>query len=298
MLNLPTIRQLQYLLAVKNAGSFHKAAEQCNVSQSTLSAGIQELERILEYPVLNRTTRSVRLTPLGEDLVRESDEILARLKALTQKARSLQSPFSMPVRMGVIPTIAPYLLPKIVPPLQNAFPDLDLHITEAQSAELVNDLHNDNLDVLLMAFPYDMKGVQIKIIREEPFYVAAPAGYFKNRKTLKLSDLEGEKLLLLEDGHCLRDHALSACNLQPESARKTFRAASLPTLIQMTAQGYGLTLLPEMVVHQGFLPETVDILPFAKPVPTRQIGLAWPDKTLLSEEIDLISRKIQSTLKD
>ena len=276
MSNPPTFRQLQYLAAVAEYGQFHAAAAACHVSQPTLSVGIMEMEKLLGLPVLDRSNRRrVVLTPFGEEVLSLGRDILQKTEKILARARSLTRPFSGPFRLGVIPTVAPYLLPVILGPLQKKFPDLEFEITEDLSAAIVDKVKDGTLDMALMAFPYDIDGMTHRVLCEEPFYAAMPRDLFPGRKALKTEDLKGHRLLLLEDGHCLRDHALSACGLQPPQERKTFSAASLATLIQLVRQGQGITLLPEMAVKEGYLPKDLKVLPFSGPVPTRQIGLAW-----------------------
>ena len=287
---LPTLRQLQYLIALADQGSFQKAAADCHVTQSTLSGGLKDMEDILQAPVIDRTSRrSVRFTPLGDEVVREARQLIARMENLAYRARAQNEPLSWPLRLGVIPTIAPYLLPACLKPLQDALPALELHLHEAQTAVLLEKVNDGSLDFGLIAFPYDIDGLQTRILYEEEFWCAAPPGHFTDRKTLTLEDLHDERLLLLEDGHCVRDHALEACKLRPIRETKSLSAASLSTLIQMVHQGYGITLLPEMVVQSNLLPEGLTLRRFSKGAPTRQIGFVWKHENMRGTDIALVT---------
>lgn len=270
----PTLKQLDYLIALKHEGSFSKAAEFCHVTQSTLSAGIKELETILGQILVDRTTRELTLTPIGEDIYHHARKITLATDQLVAQARRNEDPLSGVLRLGVIPTIAPYMLPRILPALQKQYPDLDIQLFEDLTERLTDQLLRRKLDLLLMAFPFDADGIEHHIMFEEPFVIAAPQGAFI-QNSVPLDFLSDKSVLLLEDGHCLRDQAIKACKLQKTPQKKTFSATSLPTLIQMVAHGYGMTLLPEMATHKDSLPAYIDILHFQNPPPTRQIGLAW-----------------------
>jgi LysR family hydrogen peroxide-inducible transcriptional activator len=278
----PTLRQLEYLIALEDTGSFSRAAEKCLVTQSTLSAGIKELETILGQKVIERG-RKASLTPFGQQTSDQARKIFTDVDSILARSKSLCLPLSGPLRLGVIPTIAPYLLPRILPGLQKQFPTLELQLHEDLTERLLEQLHQGRLDVILMAFPYDTPGLSQKILFSEDFVVACPKGH-KHPKAYKTEDLAGEKLLLLEDGHCLRDHALSACKIRLPRQRKTFSATSLPTLIQMVASGYGITLLPEMAGKKGALPSNLELIPFKNPKPSREIGLAWPKNSPLAQD--------------
>jgi len=298
MENLPTLRQLQYLQALAEQRNFHAAAESCNVTQSTLSGGLRDMEDILRAPVIDRTKkRIVRFTPLGEELVEKSKGILAQMEDITYRARRTNAPLSWPLRMGIIPTIAPYVLPKILKPLQEKLPALELYVHELRSHQIVEKLHDGTLDFALMAFPYDTKGLAEQIVLEEEFYCAAPPDYFSKGATLHLKDLRAEKLLLLEDGHCMRDHALDACRLEAVKEMKTLSAASLSTLIQLVNTGYGITLLPAMVANDNpMLPANLDLHRFSAPAPSRKIGFAWKKKGLRTGDIKLVTDELQALL--
>jgi LysR family hydrogen peroxide-inducible transcriptional activator len=272
---LPSLKQLQYLTALADYASFSEAAAACNVTQSTLSAGIATLETLLGQKLADRSQRRIALTPFGEETVERARALVAGAGDLVTRARSLSAPLTGPLRVGIIPTIAPYLLPRILPALQKKFPALELQWREDLSHRLVEMLRLGQLDLILMAFPFDTPGMEQMTLFDEPFVLACPKNHWHGPRPLKSAALEGEKLLLLEEGHCLRDHALAACKLQPRRERQAFNATSLATLVQMVGQGYGLTLLPAMAAHKDSLPDTVEIIPFRAPAPSRTIGLAW-----------------------
>lgn len=294
---LPTIRQMQYLLMLHKAMNFRRAAELCHITQPTLSAAIKEMESLLGLPVLDRSRKKrVVFTPFGLEVVETAQKIMPQLDQLTDKAKHMAQPLSGPMRLGLIPTIAPYLLPDILPDLQKTFENIEFQIIEDMSANLIKRLHAGEIDIAIMAFPYETKDLNQLTFFEEPFYCAAKKGFFEKDKKLTLQDLDSQKLLLLEDGHCLRDHALSACKLQDVQDKKTLSATSLLTLIQMVAQGYGITLLPEMVLNQGVIPKNTSLHAFKKPVPSRKIGVAWRQKDPQETDIITIITKMKSIL--
>lgn len=270
----PTIRQLEYLLAVKREGSFLAASQSCNVTQSTLSAGIKELESILGQTLVLRARGNVHLTDLGEEITGLASTALTYIDGIVSTAKFMQDPLSGRLRLGVIPTIAPYFLPRLLPFLHAEFPDLQLELHEDLSERLVDQLHKRQIDAAIMALPYDTGRLETHTLFKEPFYLAAHTLH-DPEKQIHINDLSKYDLLLLEDGHCLRDHAMSACHLPAPTRRKSFSATSLATLIQMVGHGYGATLLPEMVVKHGALPKTVAVTGFTAPIPTRDIGIAW-----------------------
>lgn len=296
MQNLPTLRQMQYLVALDDHKSFQKAAQNCAVTQSTLSGGIKDMEDILRSPVIDRTDRRrVKFTPLGEEILAQARAMIAQMESLTAKAKGNTDSFAWPIRLGVIPTIAPYLLPKILKPLQRSLPKLELHIHELRSGVLVDKIHDGTLDLALMAFPFDTKGLEEKPLYTEDFVCAAPPGHFKSKSAVTLKDLANEKLLLLEDGHCLRDHALESCKTMKLSDSKTFSASSLATLIQMVHQGYGVTLLPAMAAEAQGLPRNITLRKIKGEAPERTIGLAWKKSGPRVKDIELLLQTIKKT---
>ena len=273
---LPTIRQLQFFIALTETQNFSKAAEQCHVSQPALSKSIQDMEAILGHQLFNRGKRDVTLTALGAEFLSDAKQIITQTEVMMTRAQAAKGSMTGPLRMGVIPTIAPYMLPDILPVIQTTYPNLELQIFEDQSHRLAEKLERGELDIILLAFPYKTPKAKQVFLFEEPFYCAMPKVYdILIKDGIKAEDLKPDELLLLAEGHCLSDHALQACNLKPTAHRKTYSASSLTTLIQMVSHGYGITLLPEMVIMNSQIPDTIKTVPFETPKPTRKIGLAW-----------------------
>lgn len=289
----PTLRQLNYLNAIRAEGSFSRAAESCHVTQSTLSAGIKELEDAMGHRLVERG-RTARLTQFGEEVAKTAREIEEKMNALRARAAQLNKPMSGPLRLGVIPTVAPYLLPQILPALQKKFPALEIQLREDLTDRLLEQLEQGRLDLVLMAFPYDTPGMEQHALFAENFLLARPKNE-KKSKTVSPGDLEEENLLLLDEGHCLRDHALDACKLKRPKERSPFSATSLPTLIQMVNAGYGSTLLPEMAARA--LPAGVALASFARPAPSRQIGFAWPANHPRKEDLRLFAKTVKELQK-
>lgn len=292
MIPLPTLRQIQFLLALKIHKNFGRAAEASGVTQSTLSAAIQEMETILGTPVIDRSSRkAMRFTPIGDELAEQGKNMIAGLTDIAERARRAQDMFAWPLRVGVIPTIAPYLLPRILDPLQKQFPDMKLHIHEVQSAQLVAQVREGQLDFGILALPFDIGELQSTVLAEEKFFCAAPSSIFKNKETVSLKDIQSQKLLLLSDGHCLRDHVLDACHLK--QGTQDISTTSLSTLVQLVAQNYGITLLPEMVVRDKALPKNVRVLPIAPALPKRKIGIVWRKNAVSEKPVQLLAKAIQ-----
>lgn len=277
---LPSPQQLRYLVALAECRHFGRAALACAVTQSTLSAGLLALERQLDAAILDRAAgRHVVFTPLGLELVERGRTALAALEAVTEAATAAREPMSGPLRMGVIPTIGPFLLPKLMPALRSAFPRLRLFLREDTTANLVNRLEANRIDVLLVALPCDCGGADALPVVQDEFLVALPPGHrLAGEPQIPPAALGSERLLLLEDGHCLRDQALAVCGLLAGSRddQDGFAATSLHTLVQMVAGGLGVTLLPRLAVDAGITQGTPLILrPLAAAGAWRTIGLAW-----------------------
>lgn len=276
---LPTLRQLQYLKLLAEHGSFSRAAEAAHVTQPTLSAGIQELERALGATVVDRARSGVILTAVGEETVRRAGDVLARAEDLVQAARSAGQPLSGRFRLGVIPTVAPFLLPKALPLLRERFPKLRLFLREDLTAKLAAALKTGALDAALIALPYDTSGLETASVVDDELLAAAPAGHpMTAGDTVAPEALEGEDLILLEDGHCLREHALAACSLEaprtPDGGG--FAATSLHTLVQMVGSGLGVSLIPAMAVDAGLADQaSVIVRHLDADQPVREIVVAW-----------------------
>ncbi|PJI43829.1 hydrogen peroxide-inducible genes activator [Ferrovibrio sp.] len=299
MLSSPSLRQWQYLVSLAENRHFGRAAEACFVTQSTLSAGIQELETQLGAALVDRTKRKVVLTPLGEDLAGRARELLARAEDMVLAARAASVPLSGPLRLGVIPTISPFLLPRVLPSLRKRFPDLRLFLREDLTARLVEQLQAGKLDLLLIALPYDGGALDTMTLFDDDFLVACREDHqLARRNSVKLDDLSEAPLLLLEDGHCLRDHALAACRLPPSPRRDGFAATSLHTLVQMVDSGLGVTLLPRLALDAGILRGTdVTTRPLQDGDAARHIGLAWRRGTQRAKEFSLFGEALVAALK-
>ncbi|MFZ5617992.1 MAG: hydrogen peroxide-inducible genes activator [Pseudomonadota bacterium] len=297
MIPLPTLRQLQFFLALVRRQSFSKAAGDCFVSQSTLSSAIKELEGVLGRQLVDRSTRHFSLTPAGKDVAERAARILGLTEDLARSV-STRKPLEGPFQLGVIPTIAPFLLPKATPGLAKKYPKLELYLREDLTAALAERLAEGSLDAALLAFPYDLPGLEWVEIGEDPFLFAAPAGSpLAARKSIKTADLKDAHLLLLEDGHCMREHALDACKLRQDEIAGAFGATSLFTLTQMVRAGLGATLLPKMAVDAGLaLDAGLAVAPLAAPAPARKIGLAWRKGSGRREECELLAEHFREIL--
>lgn len=273
---LPSPQQLRYLLALAELTHFGRAADACSVSQSTLSAGILALERQLDAPILDRTAgKHVVFTALGEEIVARSRKAMAALEAVAEAATAARAPLTGPLRLGVIPTVGPFLLPRLMPALRTAFPALRLFVREDTTRALVDRLATNRLDLLLVALPCDCSGAETLPVARDEFMVALPKGHrLATRTRIPAGALAHERMLLLEDGHCLRDQALALCGLEAE--QEGFAATTLHTLVQMVAGGLGITLLPRMAIDAGVADNTDIVLrPLAAAGAWRTIGLAW-----------------------
>jgi LysR family hydrogen peroxide-inducible transcriptional activator len=272
----PTIRQLESLVAVAEHGNFRRAAAALGISQPALSVQVQAAEELLGVQVFERDRRSVLVTPAGEDVVSRARTAIEAVDAVSDAARRRAEPLVGPLRLGVIPTVAPYWLPALLPKVRKRFPRLELILREEQTARLLALLTAGQLDVGFLALPVPGDVTTAAIAREE-FVLAAPRGapIAKRRGKLAESDLEAETVLLLEDGHCLRDQALAVCERAGAVEAMEVRATSLPTLEQMVAGGLGVTLLPEAAAA-ALVPAKgpVELVPFVRP-PGRTLGLAW-----------------------
>lgn len=290
------LRQIQYFCALAETRSFVKAAQTCNVTQSTLSAGIKELEDALGLKLIDRTLRALTLTPFGKEMAAEGKALLMHAEKIAARAKSMDDPFSGTLRLGIIPTIAPYTLAHILPAMTKAYPRLRVQIYEDLTARLITRMESGEIDAALIAFPYKTLGLETMPLFKEKFVAACPENMFKGKEVLSRKDIQGARLLLLEDGHCLRDHAIEACSLIPSAEWGAFGATSLPTLIEMVRHGYGMTLLPEMAVRASGLPPDITLLPLAAPAPTREIGMAWRRAGIAAPLIKPLGKVIKTAL--
>jgi LysR family hydrogen peroxide-inducible transcriptional activator len=299
MVNLPTLRHLRHLTALVDHGHFGRAAAACHVTQSTLSASIKELESILEAALVDRSKRRVVLTPLGAETVERARKIVQEVEELTYAASAARKPLSGVLRTGVIPTIGPFLLPRVLPGLRRAYGQLKLYLVEDLTDRLIEALHQGKLDVVLLALPYECGAVETEVLFEDPFVVALPRGHVLAKEAhLKPQQLWCKDLLLLKDGHCLRDHALAACRLADRHHTEAFEGTSLPTLVQMVDNGLGTTLLPTIAVDAGLLHGTGLVTrPLVSRDPARQIGLIWRRGTGRRDEFRLFAKELADRAK-
>jgi len=278
-MNLPTLRQLQYLTAVVELKHFGQAAERCFVTQSTLSAGIQDLEALLGIELLERTNRKVMPTHLGLDVAARAQHILSLSSDLVDIARSEKNPLTGRVRIGIIPSISPFLLPKVLPTIRQQLPELELILIEDQSERLLMQLRAGDIDIAILAFPFDIKELKHQIFAKEQFWVALPKSHpLKAQKIIDAEQLPIDELLLLSEGHCLREHALSACQLPTTTKRTSVQGTSLYTLIEMVAGGLGITLIPDMAINSDIVRHAdISIRPLTNKInkPMRELGLVW-----------------------
>ena len=271
----PTLRQLSFLLAISEHGSFVSAAEQSSITQPSLSSAIKELETILGARLVERGRNGATLTPAGEIAVTHARSILSSVDELTEAVQGAAEPLTGSFRLGVIPTIAPFLLPQILPKTRAAYPKLKLYLREDLTGRLVDGLRAHTLDAALIALPYEAQNIDTMALFDDEFLFVSLADHpLSVKPQLSLGDLEGESVLLLEDGHCLRDHAISVCGLI-RPGQEEVRATSLFTLVQMAAGGLGVSLLPRLAADAGLAGEGLVVRPFDPPVIGRQIGLAW-----------------------
>ena len=299
IVHLPTVKQLQYLVALRRFGHFGKAAEACFVTQSTLSAGLRELETLLGLTLVERTRRVVRFTPLGEKIADKALRVLRETEELAEMARAQARPLHGELRMGVIPTIAPFLLPTMLPRLREQWPELKLYLREETSAAACEALHRGQLDCVLLALPFACGEANSTLLFEDPLYIAYPAGEAPKSKTIDASEIDENRLLLLEDGHCLKDHALSACNRPELRAHAAMMGTSLHTLVQMVDNGLGLTFVPGMAIEAGILSGTdIEAKPLRSGNPSRRIALIWRRSSPREGEFKMLAEVLRRIASD
>lgn len=299
MTPLPTLRQLQFFMALVRRASFSKAAEDCLVSQSTLSSAMKEMEALIGQQLIDRSTRSFALTPAGDEVAARAPALLAGAEDLV-RAASGRRPLEGPLILGVIPTIAPFFLPRAAAVLKKTYPKLELFLREDLTATLAERLAAGLVDIAILAFPYDLPGIDAIEIGDDAFWFACgPDHPLADKKSVKRSQVNDCELLLLEDGHCLRDHAIGACELRDRDAAASFGGTSLFTLAQMAKAGLGATLLPEMAVKSGLAKSTgLRAIPFASPAPVRQIGVAWRRGSGRKEEAVALAATLQGVIEN
>lgn len=271
------LKDLRYLVALADTRHFGRAAARCFVSQPTLSAQLRKLEDYLGVKLVERQPKRVTLTEIGEQVVTRARRVLQECDEIVSLAHRDRDPLTGKLKVALIPTIGPYLLPRAAPAIRRSLPKLKLLLYEHQTAPLLEKLRAGEVDLGILALPVDLEGLDSRTLFDEPFSVALPTQHpLAAKSAIAPGDLKGQTLLLLEDGHCLRDQALEVCSGIDVRESQDFRATSLETLRQMVAAGLGVTLLPEMATRSPFgNPRTIAVRPFARPVPTRRIGAAW-----------------------
>jgi LysR family hydrogen peroxide-inducible transcriptional activator len=284
------LKDLRYLVAVADTRHFGRAAERCFVSQPTLSAQLKKLEQYLGVQLIERQPNNVSLTEAGAQIVSRARRILEASDEVVTLARSHRDPLAGRLRVALLPTIGPYLLPRVSQAIRRALPRLELHLYEHQTVPMLEKLKSGELDLGILALPVELEGLEARELFGEPFTVAVPQGHrLAKRGHVEVDDLANETLLLLEEGHCLRDQALEVCSRVGAGESQDFRATSLETLRQMVATGAGVTLLPELATKGAYGDARgVVVLPFAKPAPVRRVGAVWRKTTARQPAIDAL----------
>lgn len=293
-MKLPTVKQLRYFIELEKHAHFGKAAEACFVSQSAFSVAIRELESTLGTQLFDRTNKRVTITAMGQEIVVQARLVIRDLEALMDMSRVSSEPLSGKLRLGVIPTISPFLLPKILPKLRSRFPQLQLFLQEDTTQRVYERLMSGELDLILIAFPYELRNVEKMKLFNDQFLLAYRTGsQFIEKQKVTVDHLQPESILLLEDGHCLRDHAISACKIRNLNKVSHFAASSLLTLIEMVEADLGVTYLPEMAKDSPMLKNT-NIKTQAMPKNShREIGLIWRKGSARGKEFKMLGEFIK-----
>ncbi|MEJ2129848.1 MAG: hydrogen peroxide-inducible genes activator [Woeseiaceae bacterium] len=288
-MRLPSTKQLQYFVALADIGHFGKAADASFVSQSAFSNAIKELENNLQTQLVDRTKRQVTITATGQEIATQARLVLRDIEQLVDMASEGREPLTGDLRLGVIPTIAPFLLPHVLPKLRRAFPELRLYLVEDQTQRIVERLLGGELDVILLALPWDIRGIETEVLFDDQFCLAVREGTERvDPDNYRFNRLAADSIILLEDGHCLRDHALAACKIRNTQKVQPFAASSLLTLIEMVDADMGITFLPEMAKGSSLLRSTkVQLHPLGEGS-HRQIGLGWRKGSSRVEEFKLL----------
>ncbi len=294
------LRDLRYLIALADLRHFGRAAEYCNVSQPTLSTRIIKLEDELGVQLIERSPRQVMLTPAGGDIVTRARRVLSEVDQMHETGRRTSDPEAGSVRFGIFPTLAPYLLPHVVPNIRTRFPRLELLLVEEKTEVILHMLREGRIDCAVLALPLHEDWLDIEFLFDEPFMLAVPAKHpLALHRNLKLDELSEQHLLLLEDGHCMRDQALEVCTLAGAGEKEGFRATSLETLRQMVAAGVGITLLPILAVKPPVAAsEFIRLLPFKKPAPIRSLALVWRKSSAMSGFLKKMAEVLRDLPKD
>jgi LysR family hydrogen peroxide-inducible transcriptional activator len=293
------LKDLKYLVALADTGHFGKAAERCFVSQPTLSAQLKKLEEFLGVKLVERQPKNTQLTEVGKQIVVRARRMLDESEEIIALARSNTDPFAGKLKMGLIPTIGPYLLPRVMPKIRKTVPQLGLMLYEYQTEALLKRLRDGEIDLGIMALPMLSDGMESRALYEEAFTVALPLHHpLAAKSRIKVSDLNGQTLLLLEDGHCLRDQALEVCSRVDVHEAQDFRATSLETLRQMVVAGLGITLLPEMAVESPYGSQRgLVVRQFQKPKPSRTVGAVWRKSSTRESAIAAVCDVVESSIR-
>lgn len=293
-----TLRQLEFALAVAKHKHFKRAAEECNISQSALSLGIAELEKQLDTQIFERNNKQVLITPIGEELLERALRVFSEIHDLTTRAHSHQIPLAYPMTIGIIPTVAPYLLPKVLPSLKNSYPDFDLSIVEKKTERLIEQVRYGHIDTAIIALPYTIDGLHTFEFWAEDFFAIFPKGDSHAKLSHIASDeLSKTNLLLLGEGHCLTDHALSVCALDKADIKSGFSDASLNTIIQMALAGMGTTLVPKMALDQ-LSNNNVCAVPISEKGPHRRLAFITRLNYARVNDVKILSEIFNKALKD
>ena len=292
-----TLKQLRYLTALAEHRHFGRAADACAISQPALSMQIRALEKDLGVAVVERRHGDIALTETGRELARRGESVLAGAQDLVALARRRSAPLTGTLALGVIPTLAPYVLPKLLPALQRQFPGLKVELRETQTETLVAELMRGALDVLLLALPVQEVEAASLALFDDPFVLAVPRGDPRpDGATVRADDVDLARLILLEEGHCLRDQALAFCAGDRRDKSFGLGATSLATVLQMVANGYGITLLPQVAVETEARDKRVKLLRFVRPTPKRVIGLAWRPSSPRKSDFTALGRTVVQAL--
>ena len=298
MAALPSLRQLSYLVTLSETLHFTEAARRSFVTQSTLSGGIMELERLLGGVLVERDRQNVRLTPLGEQVVARARVLLADAQDLMRLSREMSEPLTGDLHLGVIPTIAPFILAQLLDEVHKQLPKIQLHLHEAQSEKIVEKLEHGNLDMVVLALPFDTRGLKVaEVAKESLFLVCNKSDVASQAKSL--DDLDLSRLMLLVEGHCLRDHTLSACPIGERKNDHRLKASSLPTLVEMVSADLGFTLLPEIAIHTNMIKANPDLMvKQIEAAPSRILALVTRKSTPLQSEFDVLLQILQKITQD
>jgi LysR family hydrogen peroxide-inducible transcriptional activator len=293
-----TLTELRYIVAVARERHFGRAAEACFVSQPTLSVAVKKLEEELDLTLFERGAGEVTVTPGGQRIIEQAQRVLEEASRIKELAAAGRDPLAGPLRLGAIYTIGPYLLPKLIPILRKSAPAMQLHIQENFTQRLAEALKRGEVDVILVALPFDEPGIETRAVYDEPFFIAVPKGHrWEGRKRVSSDELTRESLLLLGEGHCFRDQVLEICHVMRGRDRsplaRTVEGGSLETIRQMVAGGVGVTVLPATSVSGPSSPgDLIRVLPFARPTPVRRVALAWRKSFPRPEAIEVLRKSV------